>query len=140
MTCDLYTYFRHPEMFFSEDSSAVSEELEQPDDTDILLPLENVSLEHPRPIVNVEPLNLPHDSEDELTDSDDDGTIGSDTPDEEGSEVSSCTSTICASEITVCAGNGSATYVPLLRSEFDSDEDQYSRSCTPTGHYYSIKR
>ncbi|XP_039262605.2 ephrin type-A receptor 3-like isoform X1 [Styela clava] len=47
-----------------------------------------------------------------------------------GSEVSSCTSTICASEITVCAANGVAVYVPLVRS--DSDE---IRPSTPSGYY-----
>lgn len=132
----------HPEMFFDDEANAIVDELEVPQDTDNLLTHEEDTLEQPVPVVGnlgIDLHDLLSDSENELSDSDE-GTIGSDTPDEDGSEVSSCTSTICASEITVCAGDGSATYVPLLRSEFDSDEDQSSRSCTPTGHYYSIQR
>lgn len=130
----MYDFYRHPEMFFGN-----GQELEVPQDTDNLLRSKEDVLEQTVPALNLDPLDLLTDSEDELSDSDE-GTIESDTPDEDGSEVSSCTSTICPSEITVCAGNGSATYVPLLRSEFDSDEDQSSRSCTPTGQYYSIPR
>lgn len=42
---------------------------------------------------------------------------------EERSEASSCTSTMCASEVTVCPSNNVVVYVPLTRADSDEMDD-----------------
>lgn len=112
-------------MFFGDKSDSTGE-ADTADSSDSLLPDDNTN--NPA---------LPTDTADsDIETSDDDIDAFRPNTDEEGSEVSSCTSTICASEITVCARNGVTLYVPLLKS--DSDSDCSSRSGTPTGSCYSL--